>query len=486
MSIIDYSHNRDSDFKESSDELFELIEEFVEEEKLESFFNHYESRYSIPIGVLKQSLKKNIIRHYRYRSARFGEKLRLRTLPLSIVKNIGFLLLSLIYSRKKRYNKHYKLIVDEIDQNVYLERFSKLINLFNKDDVLVIATADIDQEKFPDYNIKRLKLYKYHDLIEVIKIIYYELCFGFWICLKTSFQLRINLFEQSKVIIATLIRYKSLFKECSADYLLQERLYTTNAIKNHLFIKSGGSATSTMQKSILELDQMSYYIDIDYFFSLGEITAERAFEYGGRIDKVIPVGSYFMGYYWFNKPRHNKKNIDVLMLGINTMNAYERLDKYTEFMDDYYKSIRWLVKFKKENPSYRIGIKHHSSAGNDIIENKIILNSGVEILPKEQNSYELAFESRCIITWGSTMGYEMNAHGVPSFFLDPGKRNTFLYDLRNKNFQHILLDNYDDYQNYLVSTIDGLINKDYGENLSKNLCLDSYNVSKKIYKTFCN
>ena len=488
MKLINYSHDRNANFKKSSDEFFNLIEKFGEEKKIESFFNHYEKRYSIPKKVLKQSIKHNIAQNYGYRSSRFGKNLRLITLPLSIVKYFGFLLLSLIYSRKKRYNKHYKLIVDEIDLSRYLHRYKKLINLFGKEDVLVIATEEIDVNEFPDYNIKSLKLFKYHDRFEVLKVIYYELFFGFWICLKTSIQVNLNLFQESNSIIKTLIQYKSLFKSYSADYLFQERLYTTNAIKNYLFKESGGFATSTMQKSILEIDKLSYYIDSDYFFSLGNLTTEKAFHYGGRIDHAIPVGSMLMEYYWFSDPKPVEKNIDVIMLGINTMNAYERLDKYTEFLDDYYNSIRWLVRFKEQHPSFSIGIKHHASAGKDVIEDKIISNSGIELLPKTKNSYKLAFQSRCVVTWGSTMGYEMSAHGVPSFFLDPGNRNSFLYDLRNEKFEHLLLDNYDAFQDALISVLNKSNKKNYDDDkeLWNNLCLDSHNVSKKIYKTFCN
>ena len=488
MKLINYSHDRNANFKKSSDEFFDLIEKFGEEKKLESFFNHYEKRYSIPKKVLKQSIKRNIAQHYKYRSARFGEKLKLRTLPFSVVKYIGFLLLSLIYSRKKRCNKHYKLIVDEIDMSPYLHRFSKLINLFGKDDVFIIATGEIDVNEFPDYNIKRLKLFKYHDRYEVLKVIYYELFIGFWICLKTSIQVNLNLFEESISIIKTLIQYKSLFKSYSADYLFQERLYTTNAIKNHLFKESGGFATSTMQKSILELCQMSYYIDIDYFFSLGNRTAERALHYGGRIDHVIPVGSLFMEYNWFNKPQPIEKNIDVIMLGINTMNAEARLDKYVEFLDDYYKSIRWLVRFKEQHPSFRIAIKHHSSAGIDNIENKIISKSGVELLQKTENSYKLAFESRCVVTWGSTMGYEMGAHGVPSFFLDPGNRNSFLCDLRNEKFEHLLLDNYDAFHEALILVLNKSNKQNYDDDkeLWNNLCFESSNVYQKVCDVFRN
>ena len=51
------------------------------------------------------------------------------------------------------------------------------------------------------------------------------------------------------------------------------------------------------------------------------------------------------------------------------------------------------------------------------------------------------------------MGYEMIAHGVPSFFLDPGNRNSFLYDLRNKKFAHLLLDSYDTFHSALISVL---------------------------------
>ena len=102
MKLINYSHDRNASFKKSSDEFFDLIEKFGEEKKLESFFNHYEKRYSIPKKVLKQSIKNNIAQNYGYRTSRFGKNLRLITLPLSIVNYFGFLLLSLIYSRKKR------------------------------------------------------------------------------------------------------------------------------------------------------------------------------------------------------------------------------------------------------------------------------------------------------------------------------------------------------------------------------------------------
>ena len=60
MNITKFSYDRNQDFKKSSDKLFDVIEQFSEENILDSFFNHYENRYLIPKDVLKQNMKKNI------------------------------------------------------------------------------------------------------------------------------------------------------------------------------------------------------------------------------------------------------------------------------------------------------------------------------------------------------------------------------------------------------------------------------------------
>ena len=82
------------------------------------------------------------------------------------------------------------------------------------------------------------------------------------------------------------------------------------------------------------------------------------------------------------------------------------------------------------------------------------------------------------------MGYEMGAHGVPSFFLDPGNRNSFLYDLRNEKFEHLLLDNYDAFHDALISVLEESKNNKIHKDKWNNLCIESSEVSKNIYNTF--
>ena len=84
-------------------------------------------------------------------------------------------------------------------------------------------------------------------------------------------------------------------------------------------------------------------------------------------------------------------------------------------------------KLSLEKPELNIVSIHHTSAGEDKIENDILKNSRIKTLDKNLNSYEIAFSSKFSITYGSTMAHELNGHGLPTF-IDPGYRSSFLPD----------------------------------------------------------
>ena len=74
---------------------------------------------------------------------------------------------------------------------------------------------------------------------------------------------------------------------------------------------------------------------------------------------------------------------------------------------------------------------HHSSAGDDKVEEDILSGSNVKVIDKNYNSYEIAFSSKLALTYGSTMGYELNSHNLPTYFIDPGNRCSFLPEKGN-------------------------------------------------------
>jgi hypothetical protein len=250
-----------------------------------------------------------------------------------------------------------------------------------------------------------------------------------------------------------------------------------------MFKRLGGVASTSIQKNIIQTDPICFYIDIDILFSLGRKGYKGMLDYGGRIDDVVPSGSMFMEYYWFKNPKKSDRYYDILLIGQNISNAYEREDKFSQFMADYYDCFRWLVRFKLENPDYSIAIMHHTSAGVDLIEQNILQNSGITVLNKSNNTYQAAFGSRCNVTYGSTMGYELIGHNIPSIFMDPDYRCTFLPYTHTDKSDKVNLFRTGNYKEFSVLLLHILRKRSlpslYAGNFDE-MCLESPHVSERI------
>ena len=177
-------------------------------------------------------------------------------------------------------------------------------------------------------------------------------------------------------------------------------------------------------------------------------------------------------------------NNRIAILGINTSIAYSRLDFFDKFMDDYYSLYRWVAKLSIERPHYKIVVIHHASAGDDIIEDKILLDSNVKVLDKNYNSYEIAFSSKLAITYGSTMGYELNAHGLPTLFVDPGFRCAFLPETGLDYIDNLRIDTYNKFKLIAGDIIENKNINNLTKNNCENFCLESSTVSNRIKKYF--
>ena len=485
IGLINYAHNRGSHYKVTADEIFDLINNYSDLGDLSGLYDHFDSKYQLPERVVKQRIRQYIARSYLFKSGGFDSKLHIKNIPKSILR-YGALVYALFFAKRKRDVKSFKLIIDDLHAVHELNRFKKLLDLVGSENILCVARdVDISQEfsELHTYNKKKLHDLRLSDLLHSIV----SECFsGIWIVLKASIKTKVNLFPVAINIIYSYLSFKSLFMSHRANFLIQERHYDTDPVKNYLFKQFGGVASTSIQKNIFQFDPIFFYTDIDVLFSLGTSGYEDFARYGGRIGEVSPVGSMFMEHYWFGNRHNVKKKYDIAVLGINTSNAYERLDSYDQFMDDYYSLYRWMSKFSIDNPEYSIVLKHHMSAGKDDIEDSILLNSNVKVIDKNSNSYEAAFSSKIAVTYGSTMGYELNAHGLPAFFIDPGGRCSFLPVKGCNYIDKMRVESYDSF----CSLMDEILSKDNivstTQEVSDMWCLKSSEVSNRIYNYFIN
>jgi hypothetical protein len=482
VNFLKFKHSRDEDYKTTADNIYNLINEFSDSEDLKKFYTYFKSKYNLPEFVIKQTLKQYLAKSYLLKSAKFKKNLELKKIPISILKYSALIYGFFFFKRDKKTN-NFKIIIDYITSSAELKRFTKLMNLFGNKNVLCISRdVEIKENEFSNYTIYNKKKFRDINISYLIKSAFFELFYGIWLVLYVSFKMRVNLLPISLHIIHNYLSFKSLFDSYNAMLLIQEKHYNTEPIKNYLFKKSGGILTSSLQKNIIQADPIFFYIDIDKLFTLGESGYERVFEYGGRIESIEPVGSLFMEHYWFDKKKEIKKEYDIVIIGINTSNAYERLDSYSNFIEDYYSLYKWTVKFSEEHLDLNIALIHHASAGRDVIEEKILSNSKIKVLNKNLNSYEVAFSSKIAISYGSTMGYELNAHNLPTFFVDPGLRCSFLPKYGDNCIDEMRLRSYEEFKNTLKSALEKKISYNYSKINQNKLCINSMDVSNQIYK----
>ncbi|MDC3293786.1 hypothetical protein OAW18_05765 [Alphaproteobacteria bacterium] len=485
-SFFSFQHDEFVVPRKTAAELFEHINIFTEIEALDDFYNHFLHRYSLPKSVVKQRLRQHLGRSYKYKTKKFKKRLKLSQLIPYIL--LYFALFYALFWSVKRIKKNaqnkYDLIIDGIHSNHELLRFESLIEEFGRPNVLAFSYGIRTQYLIEGLHTEAVYLFRGLDRGAVISSIKKELLFGLWAVFKSSWKAKVNLFPISLQILHSYLIYGTLFSKYKAKSMIQERHYNTDAVKNFLFKQNGGNIATSIQKNIFQADPINFYIDTDCMFSLGSEGSEEFKKYSERIENVIPVGSLFMEYYWFrNGNKIDGIRYDILILGINVSNEYDRLNSYKKFDEDYYSLFKWISQISLERPDLRIALMHHASAGEDPYEADILKDSNVLVLDKNLNSYEAAYSARLAVTYGSTMGYELNAHGIPTIFVDPGFRCSFLPDKGVYSYiDDIRVTSYGQFSEIISKVVDQL-NPLLPEIFYDGLCIDSSSVARKIHKS---
>lgn len=480
IELLKFSHNREGSFKDACVALRNIIDVFVEQEELSKWYKYFENNYSLPKDVIKHQMKQYLEGAYHYQKTKFSKKLSIKYQYKYLVKYLGFLSYVVCKSRKYTSKRAYELIVDWIETDGEIGKFTKLMDLFKNSLIINHGSAT-----GRGYETITRPPFKFYDTRETKRVFLKEISSGLLFYLRISKKCKVNLLPLALHIVNEYCYYYSIFKYNQAKYCIQARHYQTSALKNHLFHVFDGKYSCSIQKNIHQMGKNGFYYDMDIFFSLGNKTADRVFECGSRINQVVPVGSLLMEYYWFTEKKYKyplEKKYDVICFGGNGLGVGSIFNAYETYLQDYYEHYIWLAKLSKENPELVIGIKHHSNNKLDHREMEIIKNSNVVRIDQKLNSYEVGFQSNCCVTFASTIGYELIAHGIPTLFLDPGRRNSqFLPD--NDLIDHWRVSTYEEFS---VKIKNLLLEKDFGQSKTKaaDLCLNSQHVSERIHAWF--
>lgn len=486
--LIKFSHDRKGSFKSECDRLRDFIDSIAEQPELRRFYAHFEDLYGLPDDVVKQQLKTYIEQAYHYQKASFNWKMSYYAVPLAAVFFLNYFrnVLSASSHKPGVAIEERTLMIDGLESKTELLRFGKLIDLFGKENTIAVGVVHFEvdsgyytifrpQSSFYDKDLVKSSLKK-----EVLK--------GMPLYIELSRKVKLNLVLVARSILDEYLYFYSLFQSYQTLFCIQERHYGTSPIKNYLFKHFGGQYSASIQKNVHQLGRNGFYYDADILFTLGKRSIDRAIEYGSRIRKKIPVGSSFMGYYCDFQSKdfseQSEKLYDIVFFGINVSVGKFYCDAYDGFLDDYYQSFHWLVNYKKERPELKICVKHHSNNRADQLELDILRNGGVERIDQKMNSYKIGFQSRCVTTFGSTMGFELLAHGVPVFFIDPNGRCATLPEIEDDVFRKFRTVSYSEFVAAMDNTLENKVEPIQPHIPTDDYCLESKQTAQLIYNGF--
>ena len=389
-----------------------------------------------------------------------------------LIKYLIYFLVIKIKSKKINETKQCTVLIDEVENSQEIKLFHRFMELFKKEDVLILKKKNFKIiDSFQSTHFPRLKNYNSNQISfnKIIKFFFFNIFY--------SLKLRINLFYFFLKTVDDCFYYDLLAKKIKPNYIINFRIQTSNNIKNYFFNKNGAKICY-IQKNISQVSQTTFNLKADILFCFGNysyITNEKTFS---SIKMNVTVGSFFMENNFYRNNIYQeyskvKKVYDILYIGSNNFFPDGHWDTYPEYTQNYLEHLNWIKNLAKKFPTLKFIFKHHSNNKSNF-ERNYLKDTNIEFVDQSLNTYDLAYKSKFILSWGSTMIVELRSITGNSYFLDPFKKNIqFLNDLRKKEI--ISITNYED----LLNKISDLKRNKYKEQ-NTNFCLRSDVVNANI------
>ena len=463
-----------------SRKIFKNVIDLSNTETSNLILNSFSNIFDMPKGVLRVKYNKLLYNTFDYDRSKFNDKILILSIFSEILKSIAIFFI-LFFARKNDNISYYDFIINGIDDQRSYDRYDKLIRKFSSS--LVISNQEISVKNKKVNLFKNSKIQKINQ--EAIKGKRLKV---FLLFLKTFFKSIVNNFNYIyfyNLILFSIIRNYSIFYNNRGKYFMEDRFYNTCSIRNYFFKKFGGKLTSTPQKNIVETC-ISFFIDTDIFFSLADekFSIKRLREFGSRIDKSIPVGSFFLEHDWYRKKKDLSKvpKNEILIMGLNP-DGWLKMNNLN-FENYEHECRKWIKDISKMYPKAKIMIKHHSNLKDNTFEKKFFEGSNVISLiddKSENRSYGYIYRSNIIFSFGSTTTLEAISMDKQGYFMDPGfGSKNFFYKLNN--LKKIRINSFDNFKKIVEKKLSKSLAKK--NNKKDKYCLKSDKVSHRVYKYF--
>lgn len=480
--INNFQINRSKSIIISKNYLISSISKFCNQKKYFFFLKYISDNLELSVKCLERQSKIILFKNFKNRQGKFNSKFKLKNIFISSIKFILIYFYLKLNTKKNNHikKKMFELIVDDVNETTNYRKFLKLSNKFK---TAYLTSFDFKSKKF--FNLLNYKNLMLNDTTKLSFKVFFNL---FFFTIIYSFKLRNNLFPFVEDFYKNYFKYENIFGQIISKYLIQDRHFNTNEIKNYLFKKHGGKYTAATQRNILQLNGIGMFIFCDILFTLGKKSAVDLRNYGGDVKTCVPVGSLAMEYNYYDMKKRKKNTLSSFdLLVFCSDHLSEMHSGYSSYYVDYYLHYEWIAKFAQKNPNVKIGLKMKRYIKDLKVKNIFSkLNNVKFIFMKDlsfANSYYYGENAKVICTWSSTLAYEFFGDNKACYFIDPGNRNISF--LPNKNFiKKFKLPNYSIFEKTVLRNI--FIKNRSTTKYKDYFCMNSKTTSQRIAKYLLN
>ena len=473
MSIFNFEiPDNSEDILEKNIKLSNNIFKFIKEKKIEKEIKKISLLLNFPEGEMSFFFSKKIFLNFLNKSTKtnFTKKIKFSWFSRYYLYFFIYPFFLMLFKKKNSKKKKIKYIIDSIGSDIELSLFKNFEKHEGTENILYLS----EKKKLKGKNIIPYDFmntgFRIVDVICYYKIFFYSL--------KLSLTTKINFVYLSLSFLKEYYYYKNFFLYNNAEFLLTHKHYDTSNVKCFFFKKFGGKIYATIQKNISTTNSNSFFYYADYNFSFSEnvkIPIKQRFNY---FKKNIPIGSFFMENLFLNHTKNinfspsKEDRFDVLCVAGNDIQPLGFYDSWSDHNKIYKLHLDWLKQASIEFPKLKFGFKHRQNNNNNF-EEKVLEGSNVIIVNKRYNSYDIAQNSKLVLSFASTMIIELLTLGIKSFYLNPDFKNKqFLNDI--KDYEKISIKNY-------LALKNCIINLDSSEKINKyEYCENSEKVTEKI------
>jgi hypothetical protein len=317
-------------------------------------------------------------------------------------------LLNFFVGKKIKKPKLKKIVFDGWNINGYKHFYKPLLNLLEKDDVVLYITNHHNLFKEINSNIAKIYSNKYLFDSNVSKNIFktQSLSLGFYCNL--SKQLNINFVYIALKIFKNIATYATHAKQINCYVLFSAADNSYNSLRYDIYRKNGIQNIALFQNGLRSgewaNDTVDLYTYCDYYFGFG---AEQIYIQKGMVcNNKISIGSIKLDSMLKKYQNYNtKEHFDITFLA-----SYEENDTPYIKVETYKTIIDNLCLFKKNHPNLNIFYSDkkriNKSKKYNLMIDKIKSSGIVCSSDNINNSYEAISCSKVVLFYRTTIGLE--------------------------------------------------------------------------------